>query len=81
MQQIPSHEKAIRMLFTASTTNKEIEIKENTLVIDYTDELKLVNGWKAIKEVAIGDIIETSEGNKEITNIEYSTNKYFLILK
>ena len=81
LQQVPSHLKVIRMLFKASTINHKVSINENKLVIPYTDEVKLISGWKRIEEVKIKDLVETSGGFKEVVKIDYSDKVYILTLK
>ena len=54
-QNIPSHNKEIRMLFKAKTDERILEFDDNFIDIPYTDEVETVVGWKKVKELAVGD--------------------------
>ena len=60
LQQIPSKAKDIRMMFRASTTYKDVEIKDDCYKISVLDEVEIVNlqndvDWRLAKELQIGD--------------------------
>ena len=52
LQNIPSHEKAIRMMFKAATKYADVEINEenNYYTVPETDDVLTENGWKKVKE-------------------------------
>lgn len=60
MQNIPSHENSIRMMFTSS---EEIYNKDYTgyITLKHTEDLKTPRGWKNIKEVCIGDEVYVND--------------------
>jgi DNA polymerase-1 len=62
LQQVPSHAKNIRMLFTADTDYHDIEVEDDSFTVPASDEIKVFNGWKSAKDLEIGDIISTDEG-------------------
>lgn len=51
LQQIPSHNKEIRMMFRASVKYNEIESEDNTFIVPPTDKVQTNNGWKYLKDV------------------------------
>ena len=57
LQQIPSHNKEIRMMFRATTRYNNIESEDNTFIVPYTDEVETDNGWKYMKDVLLTDKI------------------------
>ena len=79
MQQVPSSEKSIRMLFKASENNKEIKVKNNSITIYYTEEVREQNGWKKAEDINIGDVILTNKGSRKISKIIINNNTYKLI--
>ena len=58
LQQIPSHNKEIRMMFRATTRYNNIESEDNTFIVPYTDEVETDNGWKYMKDVLLTDRIK-----------------------
>lgn len=57
LQQIPSHNKEIRMMFRATTRYNNIESEDNTFIVPYTDEVETNSGWKYMKDVLLTDKI------------------------
>lgn len=75
VQQIPSHEKSIRLLFTADTDNHVVECNNNCYEIPAADEVETKLGWKKAKELVVGDTVVGNESEdiiKEITKTETS---------
>ena len=70
LQQVPSHAKNIRMLFTADTTYKKVEITDECFVVPASDEVETINGWKYARDLVIGDILKSEEANEIIVKIE-----------
>lgn len=81
IQNIPSHNKDIRMLFVARKDEKQIEIKDNYYELDNISEIETSNGWKYGKDLTIGDKLITSEGFDEITNIKQEDNVFKIYVK
>ena len=81
-QNIPSRGdgKITRMLFTAKKEFNEIEVETDCLVIPEISEVETINGWKYGKDLKLGDIIITSEGNSLINNIDYRDRQYFIYI-
>ena len=61
LQQIPSHNKEIRMMFRATTRYNNIESDDNTFIVPYTDEVETNNGWKYMKDVLLTDKIKLED--------------------
>ena len=83
LQQVPSHAKNIRMLFTADTEYHDLEVKDDSFIVPAADEVKIFNGWKAAKDLEIGDIITTDEGPVYLVTKTYfvETNDYKLTVR
>lgn len=70
LQQVPSHAKNIRMLFTADTEYKKVELSDDCFVVPASDEVETVNGWKYTRDLVVGDKLKGEEVNEIIVNIE-----------
>ena len=70
LQQVPSHAKNIRMLFTADTEYKKVELSDDYFVVPASDEVETVNGWKYVRDLVVGDKLKGEEVNEIIVNIE-----------
>ena len=81
IQNIPSHNKDIRMLFVARKDEKQIEITDNYYELDNISEIETSDGWKYGKDLLIGDKLITSEGLDEIINIQQDINKFKIYIK
>ena len=83
LQQIPSHEKAIRMMFTAPSEEHGIELNDNYYDVNSTDDIKMSeNNWKRVKDVSLGDTILNSMGQfDEVVKIEQFDRFYRLYIK
>ena len=69
LQNIPSHEKSIRLMFKAGYTEKNLPILDNYLELYNDDEIETNEGWKECKDLKIGNEVITSIGSKIISNI------------
>ena len=79
IQNIPSHNKNIRLLFMASTKNHKVEISEdNYYEIPETDEIQTVGGWKWADDIQIGDILLGDETQEAVVN-KVKQGKYYLV--
>ena len=58
----------------------EVEVETDCLVIPEISEVETIDGWKYGKDLKLGDIIITSEGNSLINNIEYRNKQYFIYI-
>ena len=81
-QNIPSRGdgKITRMLFTAKKEFDEIEVEADCLTIPEISEIETIEGWKYGKDLKLGDIIITSEGNSIVNNIDYRNKQYFIYI-
>lgn len=80
IQNIPSHNPEIRMLFTAKKDNHVVELTNNYYEIPETDEVETNSGWKKVSELAIGDIIIGQDNQDIIKQIIRQDNKYLLYI-
>ena len=82
LQNIPSHEKAIRMMFKAATKYADVEINEenNYYTVPETDDVLTENGWKKVKELSVGDIICGDGTRDTIKDIKFANRKYYLLV-
>lgn len=75
MQNIPSHTKEIRLMFTAGTRIKDTEVENNSITVSAADEVEIIpNVWKRADELAVGDTLCSIEDDgvysqRTITNI------------
>lgn len=70
LQQVPSHAKNIRMLFTADTTYRKVEISDDCFVVPSSDEVETVNGWKYARDLVVGDRLKGEDFDEIIVSIE-----------
>lgn len=80
LQQIPSHMKSIRMLFTADIDNHEVELTNNYYEIPEGDEVETTIGWKKIKDIKIGDIIVGKDNKDIVKNIIKNKSGYLIYI-
>ena len=58
LQQIPSHSKNIRLLFTADTEYHQVNpVAEDCYEVPVGDEVETVEGWKKATDIATGDTL------------------------
>ena len=69
MQNIPSHNKDIRRMFTASN-KKDVECVDNKFVFFVNDEVECVNGYILSQNLTTNDVIKCNESLVKITNVE-----------
>lgn len=70
LQQVPSHAKNIRMLFTADTEYRKVELSDDCFVVPASDEVETVEGWKYARDLVVGDRLKGENFNEMIVNIE-----------
>ena len=80
IQNIPSHNPEVRMLFTAKKDNHVVELTNNYYEIPETDEVETNSGWKKVSELAIGDTIIGQDNQDIIKQIIRQDNKYLLYI-
>lgn len=75
LQNIPSHNNEIRMLFTAGTLYDDIEVDTDSLYLNRYKEVETPVGWKKVMNLAVGDSIVFEDGeNLQITKLEKTEN-------
>lgn len=61
LQNIPSHNKEIRQMFTASNDEFDISVKDNVVEIDMWDEVLTDGGWVRANSLNVGDHIDKTQ--------------------
>ena len=75
MQNIPSHTKEIRLMFTAGKSIKDIQVESNSIVVSPQDEVEInPDVWKRADELVVGSTIcsiedDGSYSSRTITSI------------
>ena len=65
LQNIPSHNKDIRKMFTATNETTEVRELDNSFVVDYWSEVNTADGWKFADKIVIGDKLVVEEGSMQ----------------
>lgn len=78
LQQIPSKNDEVRMLFKACTKEHQVEVQNNIFEVPYTDEVLTNLGWKSVSELKVGDIICGEDEQFTIKEITLQDNKYII---
>ena len=82
IQNIPSHNKNIRLLFMASTKNHKVEISEdNYYEIPETDEVQTTDGWKWADDIQVGNILLGNEIQETVINKVKQGKNYLVYVK
>lgn len=80
MQNIPSHTKEIRLMFTAGRSIKDIEVESNSIIVCPNDEVEInPDVWKRADELVAGSILcsiedDGSYSSRTITSIINTDN-------
>lgn len=82
IQNIPSHNPEIRLLFKAKTEKHVVELNDNDnyYCIPEIDEVETTTGWKFCKDIIPGDIIVGQDTQDVVKNIIRSGNEYRLYI-
>lgn len=79
MQNIPSHNKEIRMLFKAATKYSQVdEYKENCFKVSKICDVETDMGWVRVSELLPGMVVICGDENLLITSIS-SQDDYYVI--
>lgn len=62
MQNIPSHNKEIRKMFTATTEEKLVTTDTHQFEVDRWCEVECADGWKYADKIVSGDVLLTDDG-------------------
>lgn len=80
-QNIPAHNKEIRMLFKASTKLNYIDTVNDIFEVSDYQEVDTADGWKYPDLLSVGDMIIVDDQPTKITDIrKLSNNKYQIII-
>ena len=65
LQQLPSKETTMRLMFVASTEYKDLSVDDsNSVSVSSFSEVEMCDGsWKNIKSVCVGDCIKSADGS------------------
>ena len=75
IQNIPSHNPEVRMLFKAKTTAKLIEAEDNEpFIIDEISDVEMADGWVRCKNLKVGDLMLVDGTPTPIKAISYLTD-------
>ena len=76
----PSHDKAIRMIFTPGVEYSDTYNEDGVYKVKYFDDVMIDNNvWKRVKDVSLGDKILTSDNTyDEIKDIKVVGDYYYL---
>lgn len=82
IQNIPSHNPEIRMLFTADTKySSKIIQEDNYFIVHESEEVETLTGWKTIQELRVGDILVGTESKEIVENIVQKEAVYLVYTK
>lgn len=73
LQQIPSKLKDIRLMFEAGDEERDVPF-EDTITIDFGDEVQTTNGWKKVEDLSNNDIIIDNE-NEQVCIVSIDVNE------
>lgn len=75
LQNIPSHDKTVRMIFKPTIEEHELEYND-CYRIPCTDEVETTDGWKFISELKIGDALIAKEAIEIVKDIKQKESYY-----
>lgn len=77
IQQIPSHDKSIRLIFKGSEEQHKVEEENNVYVIPKTDEILMSDdSWKFAENICVGDVFKDDD-RKVVLIDKDEVNYYF----
>ena len=73
LQNIPSKEKAIRMMFKATSGEYGVEQEDDYYILNKYDEVETLNGWKKVNDLTTDDLIENDriKSIKDVDGLNY----------
>lgn len=78
LQNIPSKEKAIRMMFKATSGEYEIERNDDYYILNKYDEVETEQGWKKVYDLTNSDIVD---GNQVVSIEDVDGLNYKITVK
>lgn len=77
MQNIPSHNQEVRLLFRATSDEQSINIKEDSFYeLNKWAQVETINGWKPVHTLQLNEILVGDETRECIVNIINDDNIY-----
>lgn len=74
MQQIPSKELTVRLMFKASTKYCDV-VYTDSFDVDRSSEIQVLGGWKKARDIKVGDVLLVDDGGTEkhciVSNIQF----------
>lgn len=70
LQNIPSSNKSIRLMFTASENLANNEFEGNSVFVNTIDEVIVSGEWKRVLDVSAGDKLEITDDEGVVTEVE-----------
>lgn len=80
LQNIPSHNKEIRMMFKATKGNYQIGEQDNCFILDRWDKVPTTQGYIFSKDLTTQNVLQTNEENIQIKNIQEKNYKIFVYI-
>lgn len=81
LQNIPSKNKDIRMMFSAGYIEKDSIVVDNSITLKKDDELLIDTGWKSAQNLEPGDIVVNQDEKAIIDKIDNNAGMYVIYLK
>lgn len=78
IQNIPSRNAEIRLLFKATEDTHKVEINEDYYEVPEYDQVETSNGWIRVKDLKIGDIVIGEETKDVVKGIIISGSHYLI---
>jgi DNA polymerase I len=80
LQQIPSHNSEIRMIFKASSKLNYIEEDNSCFKVSSTSDIFTQSGWKKVSEVKVGELISVDDSFIPIVRKEKNVETYIIYI-
>lgn len=80
LQQIPSKNHEVRLMFKASCPENDVDLTDNYYEVENVSEVLTKTGWKKVKTLQIGDIICGDSNEDVIKDIQIKEDKYLLFI-
>ena len=83
LQNIPSHEKAIRMMFTAGKSVIDVDLNDdNQYVVPNTREVLTTDGWKKVSQLNVFDRVSLDDDTfEELESVIHGDTETIIVVK
>ena len=81
LQQIPSHNKDIRPMFTATNKETLVEEKDNCFTVDRWCEVSTPDGWKYADRISVGDTLCTDSDTIIVSSVTVNLDNIVIAYK